>query len=67
MQKGKAFKRPPNTHKKKSRFGIRVKDRRNLGLTKGAEQCFIFGTVCVGEQLAWQDLFFGSSLDPSSP
>ena len=43
MQKSKAFKRLPNTHThKKSRFGIRVKKTRNLELTKGAEQCFIF-------------------------
>ena len=42
MQKGKAFQRLPNTHKIKSRFGIRVKSPRNLGLTKVAEQCFIF-------------------------
>ena len=32
-------------HKKKSRFGIRVKGSRNLGLTKGAGQCFI---LCNG-------------------
>ena len=42
MQNGNAFKRLPNTHKKKTRFGIRVKGPRNLGLNKGAEQCFIF-------------------------
>ena len=60
MQKSKAFKRLPNTHthtKKKSRFG----------LTKGAGQCFIFGTVCVGRQLVGRDgLFLGSALGPSS-
>ena len=48
MQKGKAFKRLPNSHKKKSRFGIRVKGPRNLGLTKGAEQCFIFWNGLCG-------------------
>ena len=42
MQKGKAFKLIPNTRKKKSRFGIRVKGSRNLGLTKGAEESFVF-------------------------
>ena len=53
MQKSKAFKRLPNTHtnrQKKSRFGIRVKGSRNMGLTKGAEQCFIFWfrMICEG-------------------
>ena len=47
MQKSKAFKSLPNTHththkKKKSSFGIRVKGSRNLGLTKDAEQSFVF-------------------------
>ena len=42
MQKSKAFKRLPNTHKKKSRFGNRVQGLRNLELIKAAEQCFIF-------------------------
>ena len=49
MQKSKAFKRLPNTHThKKSRFRIRVKGSRNLGLTKGAEQCFIFWNGTCG-------------------
>ena len=48
MQKSKAFKRLPNTHTQKSRFGIRVKGSRNLGLTKGAEQCFIFWNGMCG-------------------
>ena len=39
---GKALKRLPNTHKKKSRFRIRVRGLRNLELIKDAEQCFIF-------------------------
>ena len=44
MQKSKAFKRLPNTHThtKKKRFGVRVKGSRNLGLTEGAEQSFVF-------------------------
>ena len=43
MQKSKAFKRLLNTHtQKKSRFGIRVKGPRNLELTEGAEQSFVF-------------------------
>ena len=51
MQKSKAFKRLPNTHtkmenknkiKNKSRFGFRVKGSRNLGLTEGDEQSFVF-------------------------
>ena len=46
MQKSKAFKRLPNTYKqKKSRFGIRVKGSRNLGLSEGAEQSFVFWNV----------------------
>ena len=49
MQKSKALKRLPNTHThKKKRFGIRVKGSRNLGLTKGAEQCFIFWNGMCG-------------------
>ena len=48
----------PSEHtQKKSRFG----------LTKGAGQCFIFGTVCGGRQLVGRDLLLGPSLDPSSP
>ena len=39
MQKSKAFKRLPNTHKNKSRFG----------LTKGAGQCFIFWNGMYGK------------------
>ena len=47
MQQSKAFKRLPNTHTKiekinKSRFGVRVKESRNLGLTEGDEQSFVF-------------------------
>ena len=47
MQKSKAFKRLPNTHtkiekKKKKKFGFRVKGSRNLGLTEGDEQSFVF-------------------------
>ena len=49
MQKSQAFKRLPNTHTKKSRFGIRVKGSRNLGLTKGAGQCFIFWNGMCGK------------------
>ena len=51
MQKSQAFKRLPNahTHKKKSRFGIRVKGSRNLGLTKSAGQCFIFCNGMCGK------------------
>ena len=46
MQKSKAFKRLPNTHTKKTaRFGVRVKGSRNLGLTEGAEQSFVFWNV----------------------
>ena len=57
MQKSKAFKRLPNTHKKKSRFG----------LTKGAGQCFIFWNGMCGKALVGRDgLFLGSSLGPSS-
>ena len=49
MQKGKAFKRLPNTHKKKQvKFGFRVKGPHNLGLTNGAEQCFIFWNGLCG-------------------
>ena len=34
---------PEHTHtKKKSRFGVRVKGSRNLGLTEGAQQSFVF-------------------------
>ena len=68
MQKSKAFKRLPNTHKKKSRFGVRVKGSHNLGLTEGAEQFSYFGTVCVGKQLVGREgLFLGSSLGPRLP
>ena len=44
MQKGKAFKLIPNTHKKKSRFGIRVKGPRNLELNQG--RWTVFHGVC---------------------
>ena len=45
---------PEHTHKKikvwkKSRFGVRVKGSRNLGLTKGAGQCFKFGNSMCGK------------------
>ena len=51
MQKSKPFKRLPNTHthKKKSRFGIRVKGSRNLGLTEGAEHSFVFWNGMCGK------------------
>ena len=59
MQKRKAFKRLPNTHKnklkkkkkkkKKSRFGVRVKESLSLGLTEGAEQSFVFWNVMCGK------------------
>ena len=45
MQKSKVFKRLPNTHThthKKKKFGVRVKGSRNLGLTEGVEQSFVF-------------------------
>ena len=41
---------PEHTHKKKSRFGVRVKGSRNLGLTKGAEQSFVFWNVVCGKE-----------------
>ena len=40
---------PEHTHKKKSRFGVRIKGSRNLGLTKGAGQCFIFWNGMCGK------------------
>ena len=53
MQKSKVFKRLPNTHtknkNKKSRFGVRVKGSRNLGLTEGAEQSFVFRNGMCGK------------------
>ena len=52
MQKSKAFKRLPNTHTKKnnkSRFGVRLKGSRNLGLTEGAEQSFVFWNGMCGK------------------
>ena len=57
MQQSKAFKRLPNTHthththkkKKKSRFGVRVKGSRNLGLTEGDEQSFVFWNGMCGK------------------
>ena len=43
MQKSKAFKRLLNTHTHTNkRFGVRVKGSRELGLTEGAEQSFVF-------------------------
>ena len=57
MQKSKAFKRLPNTHTKKikkiktkkSSFGVRVKGSRNLGLTEGAVQSFVFWNGMCGK------------------
>ena len=56
MQKSKAFKRLPNTHakiekekEKESRFGVRVKGSRNLGLTEGDEQSFVFWNGMCGK------------------
>ena len=54
MQQSKAFKRLPNTHthtkkKKKSRFGVRVIGSRNLGLTEGDEQSFVFWNGMCGK------------------
>ena len=57
MQKNKAFERLPNTHtqnnfkknKKKSRFGVRVKGSRNLGLTEGDEQSFVIWNGMCGK------------------
>ena len=44
---------PEHTHKnklkKKSRFGVRVKGSRSLGLTEGAEQSFVFWNVMCGK------------------
>ena len=34
---------------KKSRYGFRVKGSRNLGLTEGAEQCFVFWNDMCGK------------------
>ena len=52
----KAFKRFPNTHQRKSRFGLRALDSVSY-----------FGTVCVSRQLVGRDLLLGPSLDPRSP
>ena len=56
MQQSKAFKRLPNTHTKKRRkkkkeawFGVRVKGSRNLGLTEGDEQSFVFWNGMCGK------------------
>ena len=40
-----------HTHhtQKKSRFGVRVKGSRNLGLTEGAEQSFVFWNGMCGK------------------
>ena len=56
MQQSKAFKRLPNTHTKiklkkvkKSRLGVRVKGSRNLELTEGDEQSFVFWNGMCGK------------------
>ena len=55
MQQSKEFKRLPNTHTRKkkyiyiSRFGVRVKGSRNLGLTEGDEQSFVFWNGMCGK------------------
>ena len=56
MQQSKAFKRLPNTHTKiktkkikKSRFGVRVIGSRNLGLTEGNAQSFVFWNDMCGK------------------
>ena len=40
---------PINKVKKKSRFGVRVKGSRNLGLTEGDEQSFVFWNGMCGK------------------
>ena len=52
-----AFKRFPNTHQGKSRFG----------LTKGARQCFIFWNGMRGKATGRVRSPSRPSLDPSSP
>ena len=52
-----AFKRFPNTHEGKSRFG----------LTKGAEQCFVFWNGMCGKATGRARSPSRPSLDPSSP
>ena len=51
MQKSKVFKRLPNKQNKnkKSRFGVRVKESRNLRLTEGAEQSLVFWNGTCGK------------------
>ena len=57
MQQSKTFKRLPDTHTKienkikikKSRFGVRVKGSRYLGLTEGDEQSFVFWNGMCGK------------------
>ena len=44
MQKCKAFKLIPNTHKKNQKFGIRVKGPRNLELNQG--HWTVFHNMC---------------------
>ena len=54
---GEAFKRFPNTHQGKSRFG----------LTKGAGQCFIFWNGMCEKETCRARSPSRPSLDPSSP
>ena len=42
MQKSKAFERLPNTHTQKIKVWNSSKGSRNLGLTEGAKQSFVF-------------------------
>ena len=71
--KEQGFQAPPeHTHKngkkkkkKKSRFGFRVKGLRNLGLTEGDEQIFVFWNGMCGKatggarrSLSWLVIWF---------
>ena len=40
---------PEHTHTQKKKFGVRVKGSRNLGLTEGAEQNFVFWNGMCGK------------------
>ena len=57
MQQSKAFKRLPNTH---TRFGVRVIGSRNLELTEGDEQSFVFWNGMCGNAT-------GRARSPSRP